>query len=879
MQARVSAILAVSLTWGSVVQAQPDCTITAELELCADTAGHTASVPDAGPGATYEWLLFGGTITGGAGTREITYAAGSPGLLTISVTVTDATRGSCWNAVDIPVHANPDCAITADAVVCAGLAGNTASVPDAGPGANYDWVLTGGTITGGAGTPAITYTAGGPGTLTISVTVTDGNGCICLNLVEVTVIAGPDCTITADAAVCADTAGYMASVPDAGTGATYAWDVLGGTITAGLGTPQITYAAGPVGMLTISVTVTDGCTSNCSDFVDVPVNVTPDCTITAEAVVDAGSTGHTASVPDAGMGATYDWDVTGGLITAGAGTAQMTYTAGPAGTLTISATITNSEGCACSDSVGVSVNARIVLNEYNAVGSTGFLEGDGEDTFWGRIQANGGDWFELAVIADHLDMRDWQFLISDSTGNPNQTLDITTHGIWSDLRSGTIITVSERLSNNVDDYCPAIGRWWLNVKAADDTNGTFITASNFRVNNNNWQLTIKDASGVAVFGPAGEGIQPPGGVGNDEVFKLEEDPGAWITPLAAYNDGHSSTFGSPNTWSGGTGLQDFSVLRIVVPYYPLTNVRVNEVLSHSDTPLVDWVELHNTTGAPVDIGYWYLSDAVADLTQFQIPPATEIPANGYLLFDETELGFAFHSSRNDQAYLSESNISGIMTGGRDFLEFGPAASNVSFGRYPNATGPAYPMTERTPGAPNAEPLVGPVVINEVMYHPPDLTGGIDNLDHEFVELHNIMDVSVSLYTYFAAVDETHPWKFTGGIDFAFSLDTTIAPYGYLLVVSFDPLTEPAKLADFLTTYGLGGSEPIVGAYLGKLSNTGETVRLRKPDTPELVPEYFVPYVVVDEVPYADYPPWPPEPDGQGPSLERIIPTAVGDVQT
>jgi hypothetical protein len=189
------------------------------------------------------------------------------------------------------------------------------------------------------------------------------------------------------------------------------------------------------------------------------------------------------------------------------------------------------------------------------------------------------------------------------------------------------------------------------------------------------------------------------------------------------------------------------------------------------------------------------------------------------------------------------------------------------------------MTERTPGAPNAEPLVGPVVINEVMYHPPDLTGGIDNLDHEFVELHNIMDVSVSLYTYFAAVDETHPWKFTGGIDFSFSVDETMAPYGYLLVVSFDPLTEPAKLADFLATYGLGGSEPVVGPYLGKLSNTGETLRLRKPDTPELVPEYFVPYIVVDEVPYADYPPWPPEPDGQGPSLERIIPTAVGDVQT
>ena len=61
--------------------------------------------------------------------------------------------------------------------------------------------------------------------------------------------------------------------------------------------------------------------------------------------------------------------------------------------------------------------ADIILNEYNAVGNADFLNGgdaaadeDGgraSDCYFGRVQGNGGDWFELVVITDHLDMRGW----------------------------------------------------------------------------------------------------------------------------------------------------------------------------------------------------------------------------------------------------------------------------------------------------------------------------------------------------------------------------------------------------------------------------------------------------------------------------------------
>jgi hypothetical protein len=205
--------------------------------------------------------------------------------------------------------------------------------------------------------------------------------------------------------------------------------------------------------------------------------------------------------------------------------------------------------------------ADVILNEYNAVGGNRFLEDDGEDTYWGRVEGNGGDWFELVVITDHLDMRGWQLAMTDSSGGADVVLVLTDHALWSDLRSGTIITVAEELGDDADLYSPTEGRWWINVQAADDADGTYITAANFRVNNEDWRLTIRDASGNAVFGPAGEGVNPLSGVGNQEVCKLEQDPGASITPLSNYNDGQTSTMGAPNQWAGGADVQDFSGLR------------------------------------------------------------------------------------------------------------------------------------------------------------------------------------------------------------------------------------------------------------------------------------------------------------------------------
>lgn len=204
--------------------------------------------------------------------------------------------------------------------------------------------------------------------------------------------------------------------------------------------------------------------------------------------------------------------------------------------------------------------ADVILNEYNGVRDDMYLKDNSSDTYWGRVLGNGGDWFELVVITDNLNMSGWSIDVYDN-GALNATLVLSLNPIWSNIRSGTIITISENLADDVS-YEPCNDDWWINVCANDSRTGAYISAKSFSVSHNNTQIVIKDAFANIVFGPAGEGINPVSGIGNDEVFKLEQDPSALITPTGGnYKDGTSSTFGAPNVWSQGANVQDFSALR------------------------------------------------------------------------------------------------------------------------------------------------------------------------------------------------------------------------------------------------------------------------------------------------------------------------------
>jgi hypothetical protein len=328
-------------------------------------------------------------------------------------------------------------------------------------------------------------------------------------------------------------------------------------------------------------------------------------------------------------------------------------------------------------------------------------------------------------------------------------------------------------------------------------------------------------------------------------------------------------------------------------YLPLTNVVINEVLTHSDPPLEDAIELLNQSADSAPLGGWYLSDARNTPRKFRIPEGTVLDPGEFIVFYEhafnsdpnDALSFALSSAKGDSLWLSEADAAGNLTGYRSSVKFGPAERGVSFGRHPTSVGVDFTALSRRTfgvddpdsveqfrlgtGLPNAGPLVGPIVISEIMYHPPDLAGGADNVAHEYIELYNVTAFPVAL----AHPDHpTNTWRLRDAVKFQFPPGLVIPPGGHLLVVSFDPGTNLAAVADFRSRYGLTADAVMVGPYSGKLANNSDSVELLKPDEPQPLTSAnpgLVPYILVDRVQYSDQPPWDPGADGFGESLHRV----------
>jgi hypothetical protein len=296
-------------------------------------------------------------------------------------------------------------------------------------------------------------------------------------------------------------------------------------------------------------------------------------------------------------------------------------------------------------------------------------------------------------------------------------------------------------------------------------------------------------------------------------------------------------------------------------------VLINEVLTHTDLPAVDWVELFNPNAVDVNIGGWFLSDDGALPKKFRIPNGTVISAHGFLVFTEAdfnaspELLSSFSlSSAGDAIYLSSGDANTNLSGFSHGFTFGAAANGVTFGRHVNSVGdeqfPAQLVP--TPGATNAGPRVGPVIISEIMYHP--ATGG-----NEFVELQNITANPVALFDVSAA---TNTWRLSG-VGFAFPTNGMLAAGERILIAATNPSVFRAK-------YGVPESVQIFGPFTGNLQDSGELLELQRPDAPG---SNGVPYITVDAVRYNDRSPWPLTADGGGTSLQKVVLTDYGNEPT
>jgi len=504
--------------------------------------------------------------------------------------------------------------------------------------------------------------------------------------------------------------------------------------------------------------------------------------------------------------------------------------------------------------------------------------------------------------------------LSESTLVKSRTLSGSS---WSALNEAVFAVgpVSESLRISEIMYRPAddpnaeyieltnIGGETLNLNLVELTNGVDFVFPSVELASGDYLLVVRDVAAFEARYGQGFNIagQYSGSLNNaGERIELQDAAGQTIHDFR-YQDnwydvtdgqGFSLTVGDPlttdpNAWDqkatwrpsaengGSPGSDDAGVVPL------LGSVVINELLANSEAGTPDWIELHNTTDQAINLGGWFLSDDADVLTKYEIPAGTVIAADGYAVFYEDQsFGSAdaagchepFALSRNGETVYLHSGSAGQVTGYSEEEKFAASPTGVSLGRYRKSTG-SYnfvALSQPTPGLANATPMVGPVVITEIMYNPSA------SADAEYVELLNISATPMTLYDVVRAA----PWRFTDdpGIELLLPSDepVTLASGEYLVLAR--------NLLAFNMAYTVPADLQVLEWGDGKLSNGGDKIQLSAPG--DGADESDRSWFRVDRVVYsdgshpADFPdgvdPWPLEADGQGQALTRIDPTVYGN---
>jgi hypothetical protein len=388
---------------------------------------------------------------------------------------------------------------------------------------------------------------------------------------------------------------------------------------------------------------------------------------------------------------------------------------------------------------------------------------------------------------------------------------------------------------------------------------------------------------------------PPGDFNRDcqvDAADLALFAGQWLakgsTPALVGPPPSGVVLGSPaeGGWATGDlnedGRVDGADLALFGTHWHEKNcpIVINEVLAHAHAEASDWIELHNVSSALVHVGGWLLSDSRNDLMKYEIAAGTIIEPHGYLVLYETlhfanpfdpgvRKPFAF-TENGETVYLSSDNDV-VFPGYVIEQSFGASETSYSFGRYRTSRGTYdfVTMSVPTPGAANTYPRVGPVVIEEIMYHPET------DADAEYVELLNISTEAVTLFDFLMML----PWRLTDdtGVSVRLPVDppVTLQPGEPLLLI---------RDAAAMRSYNVPAGVQTLPWGSGRLDNGGGRLRLLKPgDVDALGTRYWI---AVDTVSYSDgsheqrfsdgIDPWPVEADGSGSSLTRLAPARYGN---
>ena len=247
-------------------------------------------------------------------------------------------------------------------------------------------------------------------------------------------------------------------------------------------------------------------------------------------------------------------------------------------------------------------------------------------------------------------------------------------------------------------------------------------------------------------------------------------------------------------------------------------LELNEIAASG--ALTFFIEVRNPTSQTISTNGFTL-EVAGSVDATDSLPNTTVPAGGTLSFNHLQLGF--RPGVGDKIILRAPGGAPVDAQIADSVVRGRSSAWPGRWLFPSSA---------TPGGANAFSLQQGIVLNELCYHPVDLT--LASADKEWIELRNRGASQVNL----------GGWKIGGGIEFTIPANTMIPAGGYL-VVAKNPGSFPVP-----------GGVTVLGPWSGSLANGGETVTLfDSAGNP------------ADEVKYFDGGRWAGDADGEGSTLE------------
>lgn len=267
-------------------------------------AGATLTLSATGNASdTYSWTGPNGFSSTNQNPSIVSATTAASGTYTVTRTV-DGCSGNGQTIAT--VNANPSCSISGASSVCASSTGNSYSGP---AGLSYVWSITGnGTIVGSTTSQSVSVDAGSAGSFTLTLTVTDGNGCTSQCNKPVTVSALPTAAVSGSTNVCQ---GSSATIQATLTGAAnwiLTWS--DGVITTNASSPA-TRSVSPSSTTVYTITaISDAnCAGSASGSATVTINTAPSITSQPSPGVQTNRYGSamTNSVTATGTGLSYQW--------------------------------------------------------------------------------------------------------------------------------------------------------------------------------------------------------------------------------------------------------------------------------------------------------------------------------------------------------------------------------------------------------------------------------------------------------------------------------------------------------------------------------------------------------------------------------------------